>query len=182
VTINTKHRTILLYPLTPFFIIFCNVIATSNREDYNLLTQITVALSRIKEYNPSILRLHGLFSQFTVLCDQLYEVQAQDSLRQPEPTKRDVSGQGIAEPVSGGGGRIQMYPQVQELHNSDNTGNASMSQETALPDMAAFGSNDEGLYERASSVWDDGLMWELFTLQPTIEWFDMGHKDSATGS
>ncbi|KAI9043312.1 uncharacterized protein KD926_003842 [Aspergillus affinis] len=63
--------TILLYPLTPFFIIFCNVLATSNEQDYHTLTQIMTALSRIKDNNSFVFALYGLLSQFMDLCGQL---------------------------------------------------------------------------------------------------------------
>ncbi|KAE8387370.1 hypothetical protein BDV23DRAFT_174727 [Aspergillus alliaceus] len=177
--------TILLYPLTPFFIIFCNVLATSNREDYNLLTQITAALSRIKEYNPSIFRLHGLFSQFIALCDQLYEAIAQDASQQPVPTMGAVHSHDTEGPVPRGFS-ISASAQLQgsstaRAHSIDTTQLATSEPQASYSDPEGLGASGEGLYQRPSSLWDDGLMWELFNVQPTIEWFDAGYKDSATG-
>ena len=175
------YRTVLLYPLTPFFIIFCNVIATSNREDYNLLTQITAALSRIKECNPSIFRLHGLFSQFTALCDQLYEAISQDASRQHEQTTETIRSQPTAV-ANSNDVNVSMYPQLHEsltarVHSSDNTQLGSSEQQVLYPHTLDPGSSVEGMSSQPSSMWDDGLMWELFNIQPTVEWFDAGHKE-----
>ncbi|KAE8377709.1 hypothetical protein BDV26DRAFT_292934 [Aspergillus bertholletiae] len=177
--------TVLLYPLTPFFIIFCNVIATSNREDYTLLTQITAALSRIKEYNPSIFRLHGLFSQFTALCDQLYETIAQDASQQSEQTMEAIRSHPIS--VAGSNDQnVSTYPQLHEslttrAHSSDSTQPGSSEQQVLYSHALDPGPSAEGLSHQISSMWDDGLMWELFNIQPTVEWFDAGYKDSVTG-
>ncbi|UDD57899.1 hypothetical protein AFCA_005374 [Aspergillus flavus] len=177
--------TVLLYPLTPFFIIFCNVIATSNREDYNLLTQITAALSRIKECNPSIFRLHGLFSQFTALCDQLYETIAQDASQQYQQTTGTIGSQPTAVTDSNAV-NVAVYPQPHEsltarAHSSDSTQLGTSEKPVLYSHALDPGSSAEGLSQQTSSMWDDGLMWELFNIQPTVEWFDAGYKDSATG-
>ncbi|KAJ1707384.1 hypothetical protein NYO67_10442 [Aspergillus flavus] len=177
--------TVLLYPLTPFFIIFCNVIATSNREDYNLITQITAALSRIKECNPSIFRLHGLFSQFTALCDQLYETIAQDASQQYQQTTGTIGSQPTAVTDSNAV-NVAVYPQPHEsltarAHSSDSTQLGTSEKPVLYSHALDPGSSAEGLSQQTSSMWDDGLMWELFNIQPTVEWFDAGYKDSATG-
>ncbi|KAF7593018.1 hypothetical protein BBP40_012105 [Aspergillus hancockii] len=104
---------------------------------------------------------------------------SQDPSRQPETTAEEVSGQGTGEPISRSGD-ISMYPQLQEPYNSDNIGFTGTSQEAPYSGTGALGSSDEGLYERVSA-WDDGLMWELFNIQPTIEWFDVGQEENATG-
>ncbi|RAH62252.1 hypothetical protein BO85DRAFT_516783 [Aspergillus piperis CBS 112811] len=63
--------TILFYPMTPFYIIFCNVVGTSNMEDYQLLRDTTQGLQQFIDYNPAIARLYHLFTTFLNLCSPL---------------------------------------------------------------------------------------------------------------
>ncbi|KAH7002661.1 hypothetical protein EDB80DRAFT_512067, partial [Ilyonectria destructans] len=63
--------TVLSYPLTPFFVVFCNVVATSNLEDLELLTKVTTVMAQIKEQCTLSMNLFKLFRQFVQLCGHL---------------------------------------------------------------------------------------------------------------
>lgn len=177
------NRTVLLYPLTPFFIVFCNVIATSNSNDYYLLMQITTGLSRIKDYNMFIFRLHGLFSQFTDLCSQLHGrlVQKNKSQIAPEPDERILSSTGDDLPPTRQS--TQHFPPASTteeiLRDGDENHDYSDSNAYRMRPYPTFISEGQNVDIRDSdqqlpSMWDDGLMWELFNTQPSIEWFDTG--------
>ncbi|KAH7121898.1 hypothetical protein B0J13DRAFT_612556, partial [Dactylonectria estremocensis] len=45
---------VLLYPLCPFFALFCNVVETSDRKDFELLESVTNGLSMFAEANASV--------------------------------------------------------------------------------------------------------------------------------
>ena len=57
--------------MTPFYVIFCNVVGTSNMEDYQLLRDTTQGLQQFIDYNPAIARLYHLFTTFLNLCSPL---------------------------------------------------------------------------------------------------------------
>ncbi|KAH8428052.1 fungal specific transcription factor domain-containing protein [Aspergillus melleus] len=160
--------TILLYPLTPFFIIFCNVLATSNEQDYHTLNQIMTALSRIKDKNSFILALYGLLSQFMDLCGQL-EALVESNTTETHVTKSvSLSPERLRSSQPQYEDSISYGPQSRnfwDMHdvNDGTDGGLSMADEEYPGEMGQL----------RPSMWDDNLMWELFNTQPSIEWFDM---------
>ncbi|KAJ5668036.1 uncharacterized protein N7477_006606, partial [Penicillium maclennaniae] len=58
-------------PLTPFFVLFCNVVQTSDPEDYSLMSANTEALLRFVDTHPPTAKLYKLFSTFLHLCSAL---------------------------------------------------------------------------------------------------------------
>ncbi|GAB1197263.1 hypothetical protein APSETT444_006556 [Aspergillus pseudonomiae] len=119
--------------------------------------------------------------EFTAFCDQLYETIAQDASQQHEQTTEAIRSQPTEVTVSNDV-NVSVYPQLHEsitarAHRSDSTQLGSSEQQVLYSQALEAG----GLSQQTSSMWDDGLMWELFNIQPTVEWFDAGYKDSATG-
>ncbi|KAE8391410.1 hypothetical protein BDV23DRAFT_171600 [Aspergillus alliaceus] len=76
--------TMLLHPLTPFFVLFCSVVGTSNPEDFTLISDVTQILSRFVENNRLIAKLHKLFVRFITLCSPLMALQAEQAQRSPQ--------------------------------------------------------------------------------------------------
>ncbi|KAJ5599833.1 hypothetical protein N7450_000900 [Penicillium hetheringtonii] len=173
------HRTVLFYPLTPFFVIFCNVVATSNLHDLKLLEEVTVTISRLKEQCTIGKNLHKLLSELIGLCAELHEMppdryprlicnpdgnQAQVHTvpgRDPLGANTDISGQ-TALPTPG---QDDMVP-------------AGVS--TFAPGGSNYQENEESARKRVS-IWDDGLMTELFNVQPSVEWLDIECVDMIHG-
>ncbi|KAH7351489.1 hypothetical protein BKA66DRAFT_475925 [Pyrenochaeta sp. MPI-SDFR-AT-0127] len=65
------HWTALYHPLTPFFVLFCNVVATSNKEDFQTLKLVTSQLDDLVDLSSSIAKLQALFKAFVGLCSGL---------------------------------------------------------------------------------------------------------------
>lgn len=166
---DQRTRTILLYPLTPFFIVFCNVLATSNEQDYHTLTQIMTALSRIKDSNAFISGLYGLLSQFMDLCGQL-EAFAENHYSETNPINHLPQGpERLRKSQSQYGEPTSYDPQSRNFWDRpilDDSTNTGLS-------MADNECHHGGLGQLQPSMWDDSLMWELFNTQPSLEWFDM---------
>ncbi|CAG8401221.1 unnamed protein product [Penicillium salamii] len=114
--------TVLLYPLTPFFVLFCNVVSSSNDNDFILIQDVTKRLSRFVHGNKWIHKVHGLFNMFLNLCDPL--MQHIGSERPYDLNHRRLSA-------------------------------------------------DETLPLERLEATEETLMWELFTAQPSLEWFDL---------
>ncbi|KAJ5165488.1 uncharacterized protein N7500_007318 [Penicillium coprophilum] len=117
--------TVLLYPLTPFFVLFCNVVSSSHYKDFGLMQDITRGLSRFVHANKWIHKVHSLFNMFLGLCG---------------PLMQHV---GSEKPWSIG-------------HD---------------------GSVDNTLPHESLEHTDESLMWDLFTAQPSLEWFDLDLGD-----
>jgi hypothetical protein len=138
----------LLFPLAPFFVLFCNVIATSNEKDFDMIHKITDDLHQFAEANASIGKLYKLFSKFLDLCAPLVK----GKLEQPVTT---LSEMGPTDKVDQAGSYTDMFGRAADqamvsLQNSDPTASSTAS--------------------RTVEGWDDSLVWELFDNQPSLGW------------
>lgn len=147
----------LLFPLAPFFVLFCNVIATSNERDFNMIKNITDDLHQFAEANASIGKLYKLFSKFLDLCAPLVK-------GNPEPSLSEQPAAALSDANTAGNTKGQMAPYTNifgraagadqplvSLGGTDSTGGES----TAPPSVGG---------------WDDSLVWELFDNQPSLGW------------
>ncbi|KAJ5162263.1 hypothetical protein N7492_007655 [Penicillium capsulatum] len=153
--------TMLLVPLSPFFVLFCSVVATSDRRDFEMIKKITDDLRQFAMANASIGKVYRLFSKFLDLCAPLIKKDPRTFPPQNASTSADnVRGKAVSRMDSS-------YPDV-----FDRTGqNVSSLQSPAMSGGASSVSQSvEG--------WDDSLMWELFDNQPSLEWADSGLWDS----
>lgn len=169
----------MFYPLTPFFVIFCNVVATSNLDDLRLLEEVTVTISRLKEQCTIGMNLHKLLSELIGLCAELHDMP-------PDGNTRVVCRS------DGNQAQVQAVPGHDPLDT-----NADISGQTALPtpgqdDMIPAGVSTftprgpsyqeiEESTRKQTSIWDDGLMSELFNVQPSVEWLDIASVDMIHG-
>ncbi|KAF1843031.1 uncharacterized protein K460DRAFT_407404 [Cucurbitaria berberidis CBS 394.84] len=65
--------TLLSYPLCPFFVVFCNVVGTSNAQDFQLLQDVTDGISTLVTENKYVHRLHRLCATLLGLCKPLVQ-------------------------------------------------------------------------------------------------------------
>lgn len=138
-----------------------------------------MTISRLKEQCTIGMNLHKLLSELIGLCAELHEMppdryprlacnsdgsQAQVQAvtgRDPLDTHTDMSGQ-TALPTPG---QDDMVP-------------------AGVPTFAPGGSSYPEIEESArkrASIWDDGLMTELFNVQPSVEWLDIECVDMIHG-
>lgn len=65
------HRTVLSYPISPFFVIFCNVVGTSDVRDFQLLQDVVDSVSSLVIENKYVERLRRLCNMLLSLCRPL---------------------------------------------------------------------------------------------------------------
>lgn len=168
----------LLYPLTPFFVIFCNIVATSDVDDLKLLKEATATVSSIGEHFSFSMNLHRLLSQLIGLCSQL-----------EEPSKQ-YSATNIAD-ISSSDTAPWLPNTSHAVIPEDAGGNPHSAEPTASSPAAAIeaGTNPpmnnpclgDPEASKRNSIWDGGLLWELFNIQPSVEWFDAGYDTLIDG-
>jgi len=78
----------LSYPLCPFFVVFCNVVGTSNAADFQLLQDVTDGISTLVSENKFVNRLHRLCTTLLGLCKPL----VMNSVPPPQAYTAEVSG------------------------------------------------------------------------------------------
>jgi hypothetical protein len=70
----------LSYPLCPFFVVFCNVVGTSNAQDFQLLQDVTDSISELVSENKFVNRLHRLFTTLLGLCKPLIDMSSASTI------------------------------------------------------------------------------------------------------
>ncbi|KAJ5820297.1 transcriptional regulator family: Fungal Specific TF [Penicillium riverlandense] len=139
--------TMLLFPLAPFFVLFCNVVATSDQRDFNMIKNITDDLHQFVGANPSIDKLYRLFSKFLDLCAPL--IQLKPALPRPERPSPAVSA-------------------ATTLDNIIRTDGVQMERGVDFLGPAATTTTNQAW--TTPPGWDDSLVWELFDNQPSLGW------------
>jgi hypothetical protein len=69
----------LSYPLCPFFVVFCNVVGTSDARDFQLLQDVTDEISTLVTKNKYVHRLHRLCETLLGLSRPLVQPTASNS-------------------------------------------------------------------------------------------------------
>lgn len=167
-------RTMLICPLSPFFIVFCNVVATSNIEDFQLMKAISNSLSTFTKTYPALEKLTLLLRSFIDVCQPLIdeaEKNVQDWLSSNKP--------------SGKNNKTMTNTSTSRLAQRKNTRPPSIpssldpeTQQALLQAPVDFHGTGEGSNmdiessETDQSMWNDRLMWELFDNQPSMTWLE----------
>ncbi|KAL6704078.1 hypothetical protein ACN47E_008741 [Coniothyrium glycines] len=135
--------TMLSYPLYPFFVVFCNVVGTSNAKDCQLLQDVTDGISTLVTENKFVNRLHRLCATLLGLCKPL--VRASDL-----PS--------------------QLLPSVTAVPGLDTMHTLSLPSKDAV--VAGMEATDGSTNTFNPSSWNDDMMWQLFQSQPSLDWFN----------
>ncbi|PIG84501.1 hypothetical protein AARAC_009922 [Aspergillus arachidicola] len=163
----TWQATILFFPLSPFFVVFCNVIYARNREDYRLLSTVTNGITRFSSQSRSVAELHKLFSAFLSLCKPLFK----EKWRAPNPGATP-SQRYSTDPTS----------TLLEPDTIADTGNP-LDESILLPrydipagprlsEAGGVGQDQAASYDQPDEFGplENDLMWELLQSQPWFGW------------
>jgi hypothetical protein len=135
----------LSYPLCPFFVVFCNVVGTSNPQDFQLLQDVTDGISTLVTENKFVNRLHRLCATLLGLCKPLVStpiIEAQAHF----PNMNTMPAPNLPTPPVG----------------ADHGG----------LEHGASGVGGQGADGFMASSWNDNMMWQLFQSQPSLDWFN----------
>ncbi|KAI2895203.1 transcriptional regulator family: Fungal Specific TF [Aspergillus niger] len=147
--------TVFLYPLSPFFVLFCNVVRTTDSGDYLLLQEVTQGLSQYTG-NTHVMNMLDLLMALQKLCEPLF----QTALSQNEQ----------APPVSATHPTVDSLPyQVLPPDTVDGVGGVQPM------GFSTLGAADSQILATESPLGlsTDELMWQLFNSQLPLGWYDM---------
>ncbi|KAF7522251.1 hypothetical protein PCG10_007552 [Penicillium crustosum] len=150
--------TMLLFPLAPFFVLFCNVIATSNERDFNMIKTITDDLRQFAEANASIGKLYKLFSKFLSLCAPLVK-------GNPKSSRSGQPAVALSDANTAGNTESQMASYTHILGRAADA-------DQALVSLGSADSTGGPTAPPSVEGWDDSLVWDLFDNQPSLGWAD----------
>lgn len=155
---------------------FCNVVATSKCEDYELLIKVANVMFQIKEQCTLSMNLYKLFAHLIHLCGHLDDMKFRwqqpdrawggtpDGVRLSIPPHLPDTG-------SGSWDHLEPCPLDATLSGPAVTDQLSMQDGMDLNQVP-------GLSEPMNATeWDDDLVWELFNMQPSIQSFDLASFD-----
>jgi hypothetical protein len=147
----STHRTILSYPLSPFFVIFCNVVGTSHARDFQLLQDVVDSVSSLVIENEYVERLRRLCNTLLALCRPLVQHH--------------------------GNAAVVQEQQAGLLLNFASGHETGAVEDGLMPSNMAGEVQEEGM-ER--EPWQDDMMWQLFQAQPSLDWFNSDILDPAS--
>ncbi|KAL1387340.1 hypothetical protein HDK64DRAFT_133516 [Phyllosticta capitalensis] len=87
--------TVLYYPLRPYYVLFCNVVATSHVADYEIMKDFAESLTELPALNDSAIRLQKLCATLVSLCTPLIQ-RAKEAAAAANQTPEPDSAQGQA--------------------------------------------------------------------------------------
>ncbi|KAJ5205456.1 hypothetical protein N7472_001904 [Penicillium cf. griseofulvum] len=71
--VTLLHWTLLVYPITAYFVLFCNVVATSDTDDFKLMKTIVDCLNRIDTTSRPIIQVRTIFRHFLSLSRGVFD-------------------------------------------------------------------------------------------------------------
>ncbi|KAJ5118632.1 uncharacterized protein N7443_007562 [Penicillium atrosanguineum] len=156
--------TVLLYPLTPFFVLFCNVVQTSDPDDYSLMSAITEALLCFVDTHPPTAKLYKLFSTFLHLCSPL--IRNQHQMGSPQPhfnTSFPAMPSGIVSTTHPC--QVSLEASIDPQHNIPTASNF---------DQIQVGESEGPMLDKVAtgSAWNDDMFRDLFYSQPWLGWME----------
>ncbi|CAG7925105.1 unnamed protein product [Penicillium olsonii] len=148
--------TLLFYPLSPFFVLFCNVVYSANLEDYALMAEVTSGVSRFVEMHPSIAEIHRLFSAFLRIVKPVVHNHPNPAVPQHIPGAA-VEGIGLTSMPS----TTSQAPTM----SSNLNGDINMTQQEG-----DYPPSQDFINQNAEVVPEDESLWDLIDSQPWLGW------------
>ncbi|KAB8073701.1 hypothetical protein BDV29DRAFT_191546 [Aspergillus leporis] len=100
-TVAFIHWTLLYYPLTAVFVLFCNAVVTSHTGDFNLLKTVADCLTQCGTISQNIVTLQKLFQEFVSLSQRFLNEESstlfthQDAIQASPSHQQEASSQNI---------------------------------------------------------------------------------------
>ncbi len=154
----------LYHRLTPFFVLFCTVVASSDERDFPTLNCVAERVEALADLSSSIPKLKSLFKSFIELCKGFVPEAKKRTIREAEADEGLVHLQDYA-----------VTPQPPWKIANEFPGSYSEAGTFSIPQLhsahlaatdTAFNFSTEG----APGLMD--LNWGLFDVQPTLDWID----------
>ncbi|KAE8412024.1 hypothetical protein BDV36DRAFT_272773 [Aspergillus pseudocaelatus] len=95
-TVAFLHWTLLYYPLTAVFVLFCNTVVTSHIGDFNLLKTVADCLAQSGTASEHIANLQKLFQEFVSLSQRFLNEESSTALTNQGATQTSPSQQGTS--------------------------------------------------------------------------------------
>ncbi|KNG50554.1 c6 transcription factor [Stemphylium lycopersici] len=164
--VSYMHWTVLYHPLTPFFVLFCNIVASSNESDFRLLNVVTSQLDGLTGFSPSIAKLQTLFKSFIGLCEGLVVREKEITLYTADNEQHQLA----VELPRGCTSAPQPSSQVSDDQTQLPVNMEGLVAEPAMMNQPGQEIPPDFPTDNSLGMLDQG--WGLFDTQPTLGWLD----------
>ncbi|KAG4433192.1 hypothetical protein IFR05_011327 [Cadophora sp. M221] len=167
---------ILYYPFTPFFVLFCNVIQSRDRTDYDMMQQFVAYLAEMKDISISVEKLHELCLPFCALASTLLQSDDNSNTNDNPGIRKSSLRSEKAQRLP----PLQLYQREQEAQLNPTT---SHMQASSYDNQAGF-LQDTNNYAAPPIPYDmvgaggnfdfntDPFIWDFMSTQPMLQWLD----------
>jgi hypothetical protein len=147
-------------------------------DDLKLLEEVTVTISRLKEQYIIGMNLHRLLSELISLCAELHDVPSSGDSHRAQEGRHSCNRAAHIQIISNGDFETGMGVNRQ-IASLPTPGQDEMPSDglSSLPESHSVRHEFDDSATGSASIWDDGLMFELFNLQPSVEWLDIEGVD-----
>ncbi|KAJ5375525.1 hypothetical protein N7517_007531 [Penicillium concentricum] len=87
------HWTLLVYPITAYFVLFCNAVATSDTDDFKLMKTIVDCLTPIETTSRPIVQVRTIFRHFLSLAGGVFNDKSNSMVLVPDRQVQPVQSQ-----------------------------------------------------------------------------------------
>ncbi|KAH7068205.1 hypothetical protein BKA63DRAFT_494865 [Paraphoma chrysanthemicola] len=164
--VSYMHWTILYHPLTPFFVLFCHVVATSSEQDFQLLTVIANQLDRLADFSPPIAKLQTLCKSFIQLCDGLILKARSSTSPNDGSRERAITSAPAMEATT----TQQLPTDLTHVQTGASNDASELVAQQGLVVPSYHDAQAAFPYDNGSGMIDPG--WGLFDTQPTLDWLE----------
>jgi hypothetical protein len=200
--LTNKTSTILFYPFTPFFVLFCNVIGTRDYQDFRAMQGFVEYLAEVKDIvglpfildmflaivepvsttryfyltqrfqSPSVAKLHKLCIPFCALASSILIQGGESDLQRLNGDQTELSGLGSEIP--------QQLIYDHQVHSYlPSRSQPELPTSYPAPNPPGFmGSGSSAMHMNIPDTHIDmgfenaDFMWDFVSTQPTLQWMD----------
>lgn len=160
--LTRQSRSLLYYPVTPFFVLFCNVVFNSDADDLRLMKDMTDFLGKIRDSSPIATKLYALCATFCDLAKTIFDMEmnkTQQILRQENHARYSET----------------TYASNSHIPSPANMERTSYINQQMLPtppiqQQGTDGFPNTGLMNQTQDQAD--ILWQLLLSDPTAQWLE----------
>lgn len=159
-----------MYPLTPFFVLVCNIIGTLDKDDYHLIRTITQGLAQFTE-SPYVAKMLSLLTSLQQLCEPLFQTVENRDPPPPQGRRWFPSARATSEPET----------TAVPAQSASAYGNENLSVSSAAVEQPPAELWMQEQYPAEVTPSTEGMMWQLFNSQLSLGLFEPDYLSFGTG-
>ncbi|EPE26382.1 hypothetical protein GLAREA_02294 [Glarea lozoyensis ATCC 20868] len=156
--LSLAYWTILHYPFTAFFVLFCNIVSTRHSPDYEMMQEFVAYLEDVKDISVSVAKLYKLCIPFCSLASSVLTTRDEQQPLSPEGNHYEPSDT-VPSPPAPPSKPSPQPPPFQRLFGS-------LSQHS--PILHSSQTNQQ----TPNATYNQEFLWDFTDTQPMLQWLE----------